>query len=433
MKNGVEANSYSPTKETEIGLLPEDWRVVRLGDYCKLLGGYAFKSGDYIKEGILIVKIGNLQNGSIELNKENSFLQSSKLDTTLNKYKLKGGDILIALTGATTGKTAKVPQKFEGSLLNQRVGKFDIFNNQLYEGFLRFYISTNEFQTGIKNNILQSAQGNVSPKQIENLLIPLPPLPEQKKISAVLNAVQEIKGKTEELIKATKELKKSLMKHLFTYGTVPINEAEKVPLKETEIGLMPEDWEVVSLGEAADKRNETITPSKEGQYKYVGLEHINSGELSLKRYGSDKEVRSAKSHFYVGDILYGKLRPYLDKCVTADFEGICSTDIIVLTPSETMVNQYLANFMHLKPFVKYATKTMTGVNHPRTSWQKLSTYPVPRPPLPLQQKIAEILSEVDEKIDAEEDKKKALEELFKTLLNNLMTGKIRVNDLEIPV
>ena len=73
---------------------------------------------------------------------------------------------------------------------------------------------------------------------------------------------------------------------------------------------------------------------------------------------------------------------------------------------------------------------MTGVNHPRTSWRALSQFLIPLPPLPTQQKIASILSTVDQKIEAEENKKKALDELFRSLLHNLMTGKIRVNHLE---
>ena len=84
-------------------------------------------------------------------------------------------------------------------------------------------------------------------------------------------------------------------------------------------------------------------------------------------------------------------------------------------------------------FLDFATKSMTGVNHPRTSWSVLKTFALPLPPLPVQQKIASILSAIDAKIEAEENRKQALEELFKTLLHNLMTAKIRVNNLEIKV
>ena len=129
--------------------------------------------------------------------------------------------------------------------------------------------------------------------------------------------------------------------------------------------------------------------------------------------------------------MYGKLRPYLDKGVLADFEGICSTDIIVIKPEENLNDSLLSYLVHKTDFKEYATTTMTGVNHPRTSWRALSQFSIPLPPLSTQQKIASILSAIDEKLEKEENKKKALEALFKTLLRDLMTAKIRVDHLEV--
>lgn len=269
--------------------------------------------------------------------------------------------------------------------------------------------------------------------EIKQIIFPLPPLPDQEEIAAVLSAVQETKEKTEAVISATQDLKKSMMSYLFTYGPVPVVDAENVPLKETELGMIPEEWEVVRLGEVAEDRRETVDPKKK-DIAYVGLEHLTPGTIRLNNYGNSKEIKSSKSKFYKDDILYAKLRPYLDKGVLAEFEGICSTDIIVIQPNKRLINpQYLAYFIHISKFLDFATKSMTGVNHPRTSWSILKTFKIPLPPLPTQQKIASMLSAIDEKIEAEENKKKALEDLFKTLLYNLMTAKIRVNNLEVGV
>ena len=198
-------------KMTELGLLPDEWEVARMGDYRNVHSGYAFKSQDFCEGGILVVKIGNLQNDTVVIDNRTSFFPSEKVSEYLRKFILEKDNVLIALTGATTGKIAVVPEKFEGALLNQRVGKFAVFNEGLHSPFSRFYFTTKEFQKNIKENILQSAQGNVSPKQIENIRIPLPPLHEQRAIASVLSAVHEAKEKTEAVITATKEFKKSVM------------------------------------------------------------------------------------------------------------------------------------------------------------------------------------------------------------------------------
>jgi len=150
----------------------------------------------------------------------------------------------------------------------------------------------------IKQRKLYRFEGNVttipnlSSSRVKNFKIPFPPLPEQRSIAFVLSTLQQAKEKTDSVITATRALKKSLMKHLFTYGPVPLQEAEKVPLKETEIGMVPEEWEVVKLGVVAEQRKESINP-EDGDWKYVGLEHIDPGESHLKRWGFSGEVRSS--------------------------------------------------------------------------------------------------------------------------------------------
>jgi type I restriction enzyme S subunit len=127
---------------------------------------------------------------------------------------------------------------------------------------------------------------------------------------------------------------------------------------------------------------------------YEGLEHINPGNPKLKRNGNSSEVNSSKSRFYLGDILYGKFRPYLDKSVLVDFEGLCSTDILVLKSKESIAPQFLVNLIHTNQFLSYAISTSSGVNHPRTSWSSLSAFQFLLPPLPEQRAIARALRAV---------------------------------------
>lgn len=174
----------------------------------------------------------------------------------------------------------------------------------------------------------------VQPKQLLSLPIPLPPLAEQRAIAHVLRTVQRAKEATEGVLVALRELKKSLMRHLFTYGPVPLDQTDRVPMQETEIGPLPAHWRVVRLEEVVGLRKGTVSPLEVPQARYVGLEHIDSGEITIRRFGYATDVKSAKAVFHPGDILYGKLRPYLEKAALAQWTGVCSTDILVLIPEQ---------------------------------------------------------------------------------------------------
>ncbi|MEX0568936.1 MAG: restriction endonuclease subunit S [Candidatus Njordarchaeota archaeon] len=412
-------------KTTEVGTLPEEWSVVGLGDVTEKT-----KQKDPRKTPELRFKYVDVSSISRDALKiaECKLCRGNDAPSRAKKL-VKKNDVIFATVRPTLKRLTLIDEEFDGEICSTAFCVLRAMENILSPAYLFYAIQTNAFMDELEKIQRGASYPAVTDSDIKNQKIPLPPLPEQHRIAAVLSAVQDAKEKTGAVIAAAKSLKKSLMRHLFTYGPVPAGAAESVPLTETEIGLVPEGWDVVRLGDVAETRKETVDP-RNSKSKYVGLEHINPGECSLKRFGYSDDVRSAKSKFYLGDILYGKLRPYLDKCVLVDFEGICSTDIIVVKTNNNASNTFLSYFLHTDEFREYAAKTMTGVNHPRTSWRALSQFLIPLPPLPTQQKIASILSTVDQKIEAEENKKKALDELFKSLLHNLMTGKIRVNHLE---
>jgi type I restriction enzyme S subunit len=257
--------------------------------------------------------------------------------------------------------------------------------------------------------------------------LPLPSLPEQRAIAHVLRTVQWAKDATEGVIAALRELKKSLMQHLFTYGPVPVGAKNFSPQRESEIGPLPAHWRVVRLGEVAILSTKAVDPANAGTKRYIGLEHIEPGNIRIQRWGKADDVRSLKTAFQQGDVLYGKLRPYLDKAVLAEWDGICSTDILVIKTQSSLLPEFLAYLVHTSQFIDYAISTTTGVNHPRTSWKALQKFPIPLPPLDEQREIARMLQAVDARLAAEQARRAALEELFKSLLHELMSGQIRLS------
>jgi type I restriction enzyme S subunit len=180
-------------------------------------------------------------------------------------------------------------------------------------------------------------------------------------------------------------------------------------------------WKITKLGEVCSLRAESVHPSQSAKSRYVGLEHIDSGKSNLARWGNATEVNSSKSKFYAGDILYGKLRPYLDKAVLAEFEGICSTDILVLKSDQLIAPEFLSNLVHTNRFIEHAMKTTRGVNHPRTSWASLAEFEFSRPPLPEQRVIARALRAVQEAREARQKELQLERERKATLTHHLFT------------
>lgn len=153
--------------------LPEGWRMGTLGEIATVKSGYAFTSNMWRKNGIPVIKIGNIHNQTII--RESCDCVSSEMMDIANNYIAKKGDIVIAMTGATLGKIAIVPQ--DGFFVNQRVGIFDLGDNPIQRNSFLYLIL---LQEEVQNEILtvggDSAQANISNGNIECIKIPIPPI-----------------------------------------------------------------------------------------------------------------------------------------------------------------------------------------------------------------------------------------------------------------
>jgi len=410
---------------TDLGPLPKEWRVVRLGEVFDILQGKSLSAKQ--NRGVRprpFLRTSNVYWGYLDLSKLDvmDFTEEEE-----QKFALQRGDLLVC-EGGDVGRTAMWEGQMQGVYYQNHLHRLRARDDNVNPAFVMYWLQTAftllNLYSGSSN---KTTIPNLSRGRLAVFPIPLPPLDEQRAIAHVLRTVQRAKEATEGVIVALKELKKSLMQHLFTYGPVPVTERERVPLQETEIGPIPAHWRVVRLGEVATLSTKAVDPANAGTKRYIGLEHIEPGNIRIQRWGKADDVRSLKTAFQQGDVLYGKLRPYLDKAVLAEWDGICSTDILVIRAQSNLLPEFLAYLLHTSQFIAYAISTTTGVNHPRTSWKALQKFPIPLPPLSEQREIARMLQAVGAKIGAEQTRRAALEDLFKTLLHELMSGRRRVS------
>ncbi|AKB75019.1 Type I restriction-modification system, specificity subunit S [Methanosarcina lacustris Z-7289] len=194
---------------------------------------------------------------------------------------------------------------------------------------------------------------------------------------------------------------------------------------------LPEGWEWKKLGEIAIVEKKVILPEDiKGTYqKYIGLENIekDTGRLTSFSETLGDEIKSNKYRFTVENILYGKLRPYLNKVYLPDFEGICSTDILTIkTVKGKAIREYVALLMRQPFFVSYANTRSSGANLPRINESKVLECKVPVPSLETQKKIVAILEKAEEtkklRAQADELTQKLLQSVFLEMFGDPVTN-----------
>ncbi len=175
-------------------------------------------------------------------------------------------------------------------------------------------------------------------------------------------------------------------------------------------------WNTATLNSAIDVVKEPWYPSDEDT-NYIGLEHINQNELSLNGIGRSVSLESNKSRFSAGDILFGKLRPYFRKVVRVDFEGVCSTDILVLRAKEGFDQDFIFYFVANPVFISRSTGASTGTRMPRADWKYLGETKWAFPELPEQEAVAGVLKSLDKKIELLRKQNETLEEMAKAIFH----------------
>ncbi len=214
-------------------------------------------------------------------------------------------------------------------------------------------------------------------------------------------------------------------------------------LKETEIGLIPEKWDIAEVEKVirGTQYGLSLRGNQQGRYPILRMNNLIDGQVDTShlQYVDLDEDNFRKFQLNKGDILFNRTNSFelVGKTALFDLGGdfVFASYLIRVVPDIIqLVSEYLNYYFDWNTTqIRLKVLASRGVSQSNINATKLRDFLIPLPPLLIQQKIAEILSVVDKKIKAEENKKKALEELFKSLLNNLMTAKIRVNHLRIAV
>ena len=282
--------------------------------------------------------------------------------------------------------------------------------DRVLDEYIYHFVRQIRFREEAKRNFTGTAGQQRVPKSfMENALVPLPPLDEQQRIAGILNRAMRI----ERLRTRATDLLQTFASALFvkTFGD-PANN--------------PMGWKVSRLGGLCKMDRRGLQPDDPATQRlsFVGVENVGSGTGALD-LDSDSRVGSRKSttfRFDARHILYAKLRPYLNKVATPDFEGRCSTELIPLLPHEDVDRDYLVHLLRREETVAFAMKSVTGTRMPRTDMKMLMSMPVFLPPLDEQRRFASIVNRSARAATVASAAAKAASALTASLMDRLLDG-----------
>jgi type I restriction enzyme S subunit len=322
--------------------MKNNWLQVQLGEVADVISGYAYKSSDFSEDGIPVIKIKNIVPPYVILG--DAQYVSNELAYSNEKYLLSYKDILISLTGSNVNQFSSAVGKVgrihfsTPSVLNQRVGKFEIKDDKVYDyDFLYYCVSTLDTQYKLATEAQGSAnQANISPGQIKKLLVPLPPLPTQRAIAAILSCLDD-KIELNNRINTNLEVQAQAIFKSWFVDFEPFQDGKFV---DSELGKIPAGWRVGRLEELIN-------------IKY-GKAHQSLQDGDIPVYGSGGLMRYAEKSLYNKESVLIPRKGTLNNVMYID-ESFWTVDTMFYTEMKV---PYIAKFIY--QFIK--TKDLAGMN-----------------------------------------------------------------------
>jgi len=291
-----------------------------------------------------------------------------------------------------------------------------------------------------------SGRQRVPAPALSKFKLNLPPLSEQRAIAHILGTLDdkiELNRKMNETLEA---MARAIFQSWFVdfdpvkakaEGRQPVGmDADTAALfpdsfQNSPLGPIPKGWETAYLGKVTDNPRRGVSPDQiEPDTPYIALQHMPKRCIALAEWGTADDLQSNKFEFRKGEILFGKLRPYFHKVGVAPLDGLCSTDIVVVTPRTEKWFGFVLAHVSSTAFVEYTNVGSTGTKMPRTSWGEMARYAVALPPETVAEAFTKQIRPTVGHIIASIHESRTLAEMRDTLLPKLLSGEVRVDKAE---
>lgn len=353
--------------------IPANWCWTRLGNVTNIIMGQSPNGGSITENEKDTPLIG----GAADMGEKYPEIKRY----TNKPTKISSDEDLIICVRATLGKPIFSDGRY---CLGRGVAAIRplVGSRKLYKYFFL------NFEQYLFDNATGTTFAQVNSNILQKMPLALPPLAEQQRIveriESLFAKLDEAKENLQNVLDAFETRKAAILHKAFT--------GELTAKWRKQHGISMDSWEEKKLGKIVKNIKDKYEPTLNNKkcIKYIGLEHIekNNGIIG---FGSSDDVKSLKTIFELGDILYGKLRPYLNKHDIAKFSGICSTDILVYRAEDFNTAKFINYFMNTEKFIFYTVSNSKGINLPRISEKEVSGILVNVPTLSEQSEIVRII------------------------------------------
>lgn len=423
-------------KNSPVGIIPCEWGVHSISDSgIEIIDGdrgtHYPKQTDFLDEGFcLFLSAKNVTKNGFSFN-ECQFISKEK-DDALRKGKLRRGDLVITTRG-TVGNIAfyndLVP--FSEMRINSGMAIIRVLGSSYSSSFTSKLLDSPLIESQLSKIVSGSAQPQLTIKVINELIIPTPPLPEQKKIARILSTVDSRLALIDQQVTATQTLKKGLMQKLFSEGVGTQDDSSgkegnwqpHTEFKDSELGRIPAGWKVHYVGEALSIRNTLRKPisrdeRKEipGPYPYYGPTKQQDSISTYEQDGTFALIGEDGDHF-----LKFAFMP-----MTQLVHGKCTVNnhAHVLASTETCSAEWFYHYFMNRDIVNFLTRQ--GAGRYKLNKAALEKLKIAFPPENEREEISKIIATMSAKLDHLTTQKTQTEQLKKGLMQKLLTGQIRV-------
>lgn len=380
-----------------------EWKEVQLNETCNLIAGYAFKSKDFGNYPTKVLKIADINPPFVSSEKSSGVDLSNYDVDKLDKYIVKKGDYILAMTGATIGKLGRYVSD-EHAYLNQRVLKFQPYQS-IDSNFLYYVLCGRLFAKYIINHIdSESAQPNISAGTIGKYRFNLPDFKTQQEIASILSSLDSKIENNRKICANLEAQAQALFKHWFI-DFAPFKDGKFV---ESELGMIPEGWRVGRLGELIE-------------IKY-GKDHKKLKEGAIPAYGSAGLMRYVDSSLYKGESVLIPRKGTLNNVMLVN-EAFWTVDTMFYTIPKY---EHLLKYVFLKLSRIDFTKLNVGTSIPSNSTDQLNKLSIVIPPNNVLKTFDKLLNDIFVIKRHKIEESSRLTSLRDTLLPKLMSGAIKV-------